>query len=103
MIALPSGQNVRVWIATGYTDMRCGFRGRPDEPALVQFLGKQATALAIAPNHFYQRSASGHYDPRVIRRCQKRYLTPDAILLVPGKKDWREGVHIDTVGFLQKR
>jgi transposase len=25
MISLPSGQNVRVWIATGYTDMRCGF------------------------------------------------------------------------------
>ncbi|WP_247996549.1 IS66 family insertion sequence element accessory protein TnpB [Brucella tritici] len=25
MITLPSGQDVRVWIATGYTDMRCGF------------------------------------------------------------------------------
>ena len=25
MITLPSGQNVRVWIATGHTDMRCGF------------------------------------------------------------------------------
>ena len=25
MISLPSGPNVRVWIATGYTDMRCGF------------------------------------------------------------------------------
>ena len=24
-IALPSGQGVRVWLATGYTDMRCGF------------------------------------------------------------------------------
>lgn len=25
MITLPSGQDVRVWIATGHTDMRCGF------------------------------------------------------------------------------
>ncbi|WP_407921878.1 IS66 family insertion sequence element accessory protein TnpB, partial [Brucella pecoris] len=25
MITLPSGQNVQVWIATGHTDMRCGF------------------------------------------------------------------------------
>ncbi|WFU10902.1 IS66 family insertion sequence element accessory protein TnpB [Rhizobium sp. CB3090] len=25
MIPLPSGQGVRVWIATGHTDMRCGF------------------------------------------------------------------------------
>lgn len=24
-IALPSGPGVRVWLATGYTDMRCGF------------------------------------------------------------------------------
>lgn len=25
MITLPSGQNVREWIATGHTEMRCGF------------------------------------------------------------------------------
>ena len=24
-IPLPSGQGVRVWLATGYTDMQCGF------------------------------------------------------------------------------
>jgi transposase len=25
VITLPSGQDVRVWLSTGYTDMRCGF------------------------------------------------------------------------------
>ncbi|MCP3441173.1 IS66 family insertion sequence element accessory protein TnpB [Bradyrhizobium sp. CCGUVB14] len=56
MISLPSGQNVRVWLATGYTDMRCGcpslalrvqevLRMSPMEGNLFVFRGRSGSLL----------------------------------------------------------
>ena len=44
MIPLPSGQGVRVWIATGYTDMRCGF------PSLALRVQACNTTTCLAPS-----------------------------------------------------
>lgn len=53
MILLPSGQNVRVWIATGYTDMRCGF------PSLALRVQQDLKLNPLDGNLFVFRGRSG--------------------------------------------
>ncbi|WP_065091989.1 IS66 family insertion sequence element accessory protein TnpB, partial [Rhizobium leucaenae] len=53
MISLPSGQNVRVWIATGHTDMRCGF------PSLALRVQEVLKLNPLDGNLFVFRGRSG--------------------------------------------
>lgn len=53
MIALPSGENVRVWLATGYTDMRCGF------PALALRVQEVLKLNPVGGHLFAFRGRSG--------------------------------------------
>ena len=53
MITLPSGQNVRVWIATGHTDMRCGF------PSLALRVQEVLKLNPLDGNLFVFRGRSG--------------------------------------------
>lgn len=53
MITLPSGQNVRVWISTGHTDMRCGF------PSLALRVQEVLKLNPLDGNLFVFRGRSG--------------------------------------------
>ncbi|WP_348649611.1 IS66 family insertion sequence element accessory protein TnpB [Rhizobium sp. BK252] len=52
-ITLPSGQNVRVWISTGHTDMRCGF------PSLALRVQEVLKLNPLDGNLFVFRGRSG--------------------------------------------
>jgi transposase len=53
VIPLPSGQGVRVWLATGHTDMRCGY------PSLALRVQEVLKMNPLGGNLFVFRGRSG--------------------------------------------
>jgi transposase len=107
MIPVPTG--VRVWLATGHTDMRCGFPGlalkvqevlkrdplgghlfvfRGRRGDLIRSSGMTATAPACSPSGWRRAASSGPRRPMVWCRSPRRspaICFPESIRAIRGQ------------------